>query len=65
MHAHSLRCCHEQQCDPLDAHATNIINFLAEGRSLHNWVPNTLASYRSAILDMFPDLSEGHGGSHI
>jgi hypothetical protein len=26
----------------------------AEGRSQSNWAPNTLSSYRSAILDMFP-----------
>lgn len=50
-----LRWCQEQQRDPLDAHATNVINFLAEGRSLHNWAPTTLASYRSAIMDMFAD----------
>jgi hypothetical protein len=40
---------------PLVPMPQTVIILLAEGRCPHNCAPNTLASYLSANLDMFPD----------
>jgi hypothetical protein len=52
--ARYLQWCQTYNHNPFDDRAATVLNFLAEGRSQRNWAPNTLSSYRSAILDMFP-----------
>jgi hypothetical protein len=42
------------QAQPFNDRATSFLNYLAAGHSQHNWTPNTLSSYGSAILDLFP-----------
>jgi len=45
--------CQEQGVEPMDPSGVNVVNFLAEGHARLNWSLQTIATYRSAILDLF------------
>jgi hypothetical protein len=50
--------CQEQAVEPMEPSGIAVVNFLADGHSRLQWSVSTIANYRSAILDLFPNRTE-------